>query len=94
VLFSSLESLGLLILTVVIFFKKRTYFFRALLDPNILFCMVFSLTFAFAVGISTFNFGTLARYKIPLLPFYALALICIANYENRDKKVGVLDETE
>lgn len=93
-LFSSLESLALLILTVVIFFKKRTHFFRALGDPSILFCMVFSLTFAFAVGISTFNFGTLARYKIPLLPFYAIALICIANYEKRDRKVGVLDETE
>jgi hypothetical protein len=74
-LLSALESLVLLVLTIYVVFKKGMSFFRALGDPNILFCLTFSLTFAFAVGISTFNFGTLARYKIPLLPFYALALI-------------------
>jgi hypothetical protein len=93
-LLSSLESLVLLTLTILILFKKRISFFRALGDPTILFCLVFSLSFAFAVGISTFNFGTLARYKIPLLPFYAIALICIANYENKERKVGVFEETE
>ncbi len=74
---SALESLVLMIFTIYILFKKRWSFFGAFSDPNILFCMTFSLTFAFAVGVSTFNFGTLARYKIPLLPFYALALILI-----------------
>lgn len=74
---SALESLLLLIFTVYILFKKRMFFFKALSNPHILFCMTFSLTFAFAVGVSTFNFGTLARYKIPLLPFYTLALILI-----------------
>lgn len=46
-------------------------------DPTIQFCLVFSLIFAFAVGISSYNFGALSRYKIPCLPFYALALILI-----------------
>lgn len=80
-LMSALESFVLLVLTVYILFKKRMLFFRAFGDPNILFCMVLSITFAFAVGISTFNFGTLARYKIPLLPFYSLALILIYFYQ-------------
>lgn len=74
---SALESLMLMIFTVYILYKKRMLFFKAFSNPHILFCMTFSLTFAFAVGVSTFNFGTLARYKIPLLPFYALALILI-----------------
>src|SRR4030095_1703821 len=37
-------------------------------DPTIQFCLIFSLIFAFAVGISTYNFGSLSRYKIPCLP--------------------------
>lgn len=46
-------------------------------DPTIQFCLIFSVIFAFAVGISTYNFGSLSRYKIPCLPFYALVLVLI-----------------
>lgn len=50
-------------------------------DPNILFCLVFSIIFAFAVGISSYNFGSLSRYKIPCLPFYAAFLMIVMNYD-------------
>ena len=83
---SAAESFVLFILTLYILFRKRSLFFRALGDPNVLFCLVLSVTFAFAVGVSTFNFGTLARYKIPLLPFYALALILIYYYQRPKPK--------
>jgi hypothetical protein len=46
-------------------------------DPNLTFCLVFSIIFAFAVGISSYNFGALSRYKIPCLPFYAAALVIL-----------------
>jgi hypothetical protein len=91
---SALESLALLLFTVYVLIKTRLTIFQASKDPNILFFLVFSLTFAFAVGVSTFNFGTLSRYKIPLLPFYVLALVYILNYKNMDKKVKVLEATE
>jgi hypothetical protein len=94
-LMSALESFILLVLTVYILFKKRMLFFRAFGDPNILFCMVLSITFAFAVGVSTFNFGTLARYKIPLLPFYSLALILIYFYQRPVRtKEELIEEPE
>jgi hypothetical protein len=94
-LLSALESFALLILTVYILFKKRMLFFRAFGDPNVLFCAVLSITFAFAVGISTFNFGTLARYKIPLLPFYSLALILIYFYQRPERaKDELVEEAE
>ena len=51
-------------------------------DPTIQFCLIFSIIFAFAVGISSYNFGALSRYKIPCIPFYAMALILIY-YKNR-----------
>lgn len=91
---SAFESLVLIVLTVYAIVSKRLLFFRALGDPTVIFCLAFSLTFAFAVGVSTFNFGTLARYKIPLLPFYVLAIGNILLYSNNERKLAVLDETE
>jgi hypothetical protein len=44
-------------------------------NPVILFCLTFSIIFAFCVGFTAFNFGALARYKIPCLPFFITALI-------------------
>lgn len=46
-------------------------------DANIQFFLVFTLIFAFAVGISSYNFGALSRYRIPCLPFYAMTLVLI-----------------
>jgi hypothetical protein len=92
-LMSAIESLTLLSLTIYVVFKRGTTLFAALMNPHIIFCIVFSLTFAFAVGVSTFNFGTLSRYKIPLLPFYTLALILIY-HENKDRNVEELESTE
>lgn len=92
-LMSALEALMLLSFTVYVMFKRGSTFFAALTNPHIIFCLVFSITFAFAVGVSTFNFGSLSRYKIPLLPFYTVALIFIY-YENKDKNVAELGSTE
>lgn len=93
-LLSSFESLVLVILTFYVLFKKRLFLFKALSEPTVIFCLVFSLTFAFAVGVSTFNFGTLARYKIPLLPFYVLAMGYILHYSNNDRNLSELANTE
>ncbi len=92
-LLSALESLTLLLLTVWVFFKCRFYLFQALGNPTVLFCLVFSITFAFAVGVSTFNFGTLARYKIPLIPFYLIGLIFMY-YVKRERNKTELAFTE
>ncbi|RSK48383.1 hypothetical protein [Hymenobacter rigui] len=42
--------------------------------PIILFSFLFSIVFAIGVGINSGNFGTLVRYKIPLMPFYLAGL--------------------
>ncbi|XZF13797.1 hypothetical protein ACTHGU_18605 [Chitinophagaceae bacterium MMS25-I14] len=55
-------------------------------DPNIQFCLIFTLIFAFAVGISSGNFGSLSRYRIPCLPLYGLALILIYYKYNDPEK--------
>lgn len=85
---SAMESLGLLLITLFLFLKAKLRIFKALINPEVLFCLTFSLVFAFAVGVSTYNFGTLSRYKIPLMPFYVLAIGLIYNYiTNKAKKI-------
>ena len=93
-LLSALEGLILLGLTLFVIIKTRTNFFRYWTQPEVLFCLVFSLVFAFSVGVSTYNFGTLSRYKIPLLPFYLIGIGLIYYYSNRERKLAELEETE
>ncbi len=79
VMISAIESLLFLFVTLKIIF---TIGFKKIWstiseDHTIQFCLVFSIIFSFAIGISTFNFGTLSRYKIPCIPFYAIAVVLI-----------------
>lgn len=82
VLLSALEALAFAYFTFRAFQKRGIFKTFSLIakDPNILFCLIFSVIFAFAVGISTYNFGALSRYKIPCLPFYAAFLMIVLNY--------------
>lgn len=85
---SCLEAMLTFFITVFVFF--RVGFARSLLliyrDPYIMFCMFFALVFAFAVGFTAFNFGTLARYKIPCLPFYFVGLALLYDYRKKKKE--------
>ncbi len=85
VLLSGLEALLFLFFTLKVIAKRKTNIFSLISkDPNLSFCLVFSIIFAFAVGISSYNFGALSRYKIPCLPFYAAFLIILYfNFEQR-----------
>ncbi|MFA0961293.1 hypothetical protein AB9P05_05780 [Roseivirga sp. BDSF3-8] len=86
-LFSSIESFFTMILSLYILFKvgiMRT-FRRIFTNPEVFFGLAFSIIFAFAIGISTYNFGSLVRYKIPLLPFYFIALAIIYYLPKRQR---------
>ncbi len=92
--FSALESLTFMVVFVYLVAAFNIRIVRAMLQPDILFLMVFAITFSFAVGVSTFNFGTLVRYKIPMMPFFGVALVLIHAYSKRLKNNGVLERTE
>lgn len=82
----ALESVLILLLTMYILLKGRAMIktFRQIRsDPFLVFCFVFSVVFAVGVGVSSFNFGSLARYKIPLLPFYVFGLLVLNAYLTR-----------
>ena len=93
-LLSAIEAFVLLLLTVYVVWNTRWNLLAYLKKPDVLFCLVFALVFAFAVGVSTFNFGTLSRYKIPMMPFYLLSLGIIHAYWKRDRKLSALESNE
>jgi hypothetical protein len=76
---NALESFALLYLTLKVIFRIgfKRIFATIGQNPTIQFTFFYSIVFAFAVGISSYNFGTLSRYKIPCIPFYLLSLILI-----------------
>lgn len=76
-LLSALEALVYLGFTLRILFRAGPIRALGIISstPILTLCFVFSLIFAASVGISSSNFGTLVRYKIPLLPFYVCGLL-------------------
>ena len=81
VMLSAVEALFFLGFTIVVVFRNNPLrvLKRIVGDETLQFCLIFTFIFAFAVGISTSNFGSLSRYKIPCMPFYAAFLFIIFN---------------
>ncbi len=73
------ESLIMTLLVIFVFYKVGfTRTFRIIFgNPFALFCFIYSIFFGGAVGVSTGNFGTLVRYKIPGMPFFLLTLLIV-----------------
>ena len=80
---AALEGLISLFFTIRLLYKCGFTRFAKLIigNPEVQFCLVFSVIFAFSVGFTSFNFGSLVRYKIPLMPFYYIALFILADKE-------------
>ena len=78
-LLSALESFLILIYTLRTFWRAgiRKFFSLMISQKEILFCFTFALIFGFAVGFTTYNFGSLVRYKAPCIPFFLIGLILI-----------------
>jgi hypothetical protein len=83
---SALEAMLNLFFTFFVLVKVGNNITRYM-NAEVIFCLVFALIFAFGVGVSSYNFGTLSRYKIPLLPFYWSALAIIYSSWKRDTRI-------
>ncbi|MFN5324378.1 MAG: hypothetical protein ACK5C5_05630 [Bacteroidota bacterium] len=78
-LISGLECFIMMIFTIRVLIKTRLFGAFPIIYKNHLlsFALIFSLFFAFSVGISTSNFGSLVRYRIPVLPFFIASMYII-----------------
>jgi hypothetical protein len=81
-LLSALESFVFAVLFIVLLIKPGPLkcLWLIIQYPVIQFCMVFTLILAFAVGLNSYNFGTLVRYKIQLVPFFLAGMVLIKHY--------------
>lgn len=78
---SGIENLLILIFSIRVLMKVKFFgIFRFVFKNELLtFSFFFSILFAYSVGLSTSNFGSLVRYKIPCMPFFVASLYII-NY--------------
>lgn len=92
-LLSAIENTYIMLLTIFLLFKLKIRGVFSLISENplLLFSVLFSLFFAFSVGIATSNFGSLVRLKIPCIPFFVSSLFILKYlYEKKSKrKLGI-----
>ena len=88
---SAIEAFFFLLFTVRIFYRVGVFKTLSVIanTPILSLCFIFSLIFAASVGVSTSNFGTLVRYKIPLIPFYLSALYILDNITRTSAKASL-----
>lgn len=82
VLFSALESFFILSLTLWAFIKKGKYLLLLLRqDLFARMCMYYAIALGIIIGLTTFNFGTLIRYKAPVAPFAWMFVFLLLYYK-------------
>ncbi len=79
---SALEAFLFLFLTFRILYQVGIIKFYNLLlsEPITFYCLVFALIIAIASAITSANYGTMVRYRIPMMPFY-LGMLYILRYK-------------
>jgi len=90
---SGIENLIILIFTLrVLYFVNVFGLFRLVFKHHLLtFAFIFSMLFAYSVGLTTSNFGALVRYKIPCIPFFVASLYIVRHLKQLeiDEENGV-----
>ncbi|MCB0764769.1 MAG: hypothetical protein R2815_13525 [Flavobacteriales bacterium] len=76
VMLAALENAWLLVFSITILIRSRLVHLITLIrsNPLLQMCFLFSLGYAFMIGVTTPNFGAMIRFKIALLPLYVSAL--------------------
>ena len=85
-LLTALESMAMFLICIYVLLRVGPVGFlrAAAKDPLITFFLLFSLVFSFAIGVSTFNFGSLARYRIPMMPLFVYSF-CYILFKQAEK---------
>lgn len=75
----AVENMFILGFTIYLIIRLRVlrFFTYITSHPLLMFSFIFSMFFAFSVGVSISNFGTLVRLKIPCIPFYLSSLVIL-----------------
>ena len=75
-LMGAIESFAILILFILVLWKNRLkWIIDSFKNSFLALAFVYSIVFGFAVGFTSYNFGALARYKVPVMPFFVFLLL-------------------
>lgn len=87
-LFSALEAFALLLMVLYSILKKGKYLI-ALLKENFISRILFLyiIIMGIIIGLTTFNFGTLIRYKVPVVPFLWIFAFLLLTYKKEKKQL-------
>lgn len=87
-LLSALESTFILFFALSILRKTgiKLFFSNIFKSKEVLFCLTFAMIFGFAVGFTTYNFGSLVRYKAPCIPFFIISLVLLNDLASKKIK--------
>lgn len=84
VMLGAIESSIFLALFIFILYKLKWHLFTPLKGKYLLSGLViFIIIFGFAVGFTSYNFGALGRYKIPIMSPFSMILIYIIIKTNK-----------
>ena len=88
VLITALESTCFLLVTIYLIIKAGIFksFKIIISSPEVILCFSFTIILGFIVGLTSYNFGVLARFKAPLMPYYGTGLFIIYEISKRKKK--------
>lgn len=76
---AALESVGFLFLTILAFYRLRFRVFKIIWErPILITFFVYCLIFGFVVGFTSYNFGALGRYKIPIFSLFTFILFYLS----------------
>ncbi len=94
---SLVNGLETLVLTIMLIRVIRRRGFWASVSairksPILAFCAVFTLLLAIGVGFATTNMGTLSRYRMPLVPFFAVLLGVLGTIPRRQRAPAMVKE--
>jgi hypothetical protein len=75
-LMSSIESTYLFYMFILVLINSQGIgiFRKVSTDPIMLFCVSFTIILGVSIGLTSFNYGALVRFKIPILPFFVTFL--------------------
>jgi hypothetical protein len=79
ILFSALEMSFFVAFTCIALYRRKItgILSETFRRPILGFCLTFVVAFGTGVGLATTNLGTLVRYRMPLIPFFAVLLVTL-----------------
>ena len=80
----------MLVLVLYLLLKLRLNFFRIIIrNKEVLFMMIFAIVLGVMVGVSSYNYGALSRYKMPAQMFFVIAIILILDKTDHQNKRNI-----